>query len=145
MQADGGTLTWPAQAPGQPDNVVAEGQTIDLTGSGTSLVFAGTVNNGTATGTGMITYSDGSTQSFTLTLADWYADSPAAGDQLVATTSDGNTPPGSTLGSHAVSVYATTITLAARKTVQSVTLPTISNGVGDSLNAMHLFAMGIAG
>ena len=44
-----------------------------------------------------------------------------------------------------MSVYATSVTLAAGKTVQSVILPTISNGVGDSLNAMHLFAMGIAG
>lgn len=78
-------------------------------------------------------------------MADWYADSPASGDQLVATTSDWNTPPGSTLGSHAVSVYATAIPLTAGKTVRSVTLPAISQGVGDSLNALHIFAMGIGG
>jgi beta-glucosidase len=145
VQADGATLTWPTQASGQPDNVVAEGQTIDLTGSGSSLVVAGAANNGTASGSGTITYSDGSTQSFTLTVADWYADSPATGDQLVATTSDWNTPPGSTLGSHAVSVYATEVPLTPGKTVSSVTLPAISNGVGDSLNALHIFAMGLAG
>ena len=145
VQAGGATLTWPTQAPGQPDNVVAEGQTIDLTGSGANLVVAGAANNGTASGTGTITYSDGSTQAFTLTMADWYADSPAAGDQLVATTSDWNTPPGSTLGQHAVSVYATAVPLTPGKTVQSVTLPAISHGVGDSLNALHIFAMGIGG
>ena len=100
---------------------------------------------GTATGTGLITYSDGSAQSFTLTLADWYADSPGAGNHLVATASDWNTAPRSTLGSHAVSVYATSVTLGAGKTVQSVTLPAISNGVGDNLNAVHHFATGIAG
>ena len=44
-----------------------------------------------------------------------------------------------------MSVYATSVTLPAGKTVQSVTLPTISNGVGDSPNAMHLFAMGSQG
>jgi hypothetical protein len=35
--------------------------------------------------------------------------------------------------------------LAPGKTVQSVTLPAISHGVGDSLNALHIFAMGIGG
>ena len=48
---------------------------------------------GTATGTGLITYSDGSAQSFTLTLADWYADSPGAGNHLVATASTGTPRP----------------------------------------------------
>ena len=45
--------------------MVAEGQTIDVSGSGPSLVFLGAVNNGTASGTGTITCGDGSTQSVT--------------------------------------------------------------------------------
>lgn len=44
-----------------------------------------------------------------------------------------------------MSVYATAIPLTAGKTVRSVTLPAISHGVGDSLNALHVFAMGIGG
>jgi beta-glucosidase len=145
IQESGATVTWPNVASGQLDNVVAEGQTVDLSGSGANLVFVGAANNGTATGTGTITYTDGSTQSFTITLADWYADSPATGDTLVATTSNWNTPPSSTLGSHQVSVYATAVSLAAGKTIKSVTLPAVSHGVGDSMNAMHIFAVGVGG
>jgi beta-glucosidase len=139
---DGVTLTWPNVAAGQLDDVIAEGQTIDLSGSGANLVFLGAANNGTATGTGTITYTDGTTQSFTLTLADWYANAPAAGDALVATTANWNVPPTNTLGNHMVSVYSTAIPLQSGKTVASVQLPDISPGVGNGQNAMHIFAMG---
>jgi hypothetical protein len=142
---DAGTVTWPSAASGQLDNVVAEGQTINVSGAGSSLVLVGAANNGTASGTGTITYTDGSTQSFTLTLADWYADAPASGNQLVATTADWNAPAGSTLGDHQVSVYSDAVPLTAGKTVQSVTLPEISHGIGDSLNGLHLFAWGLVG
>ncbi len=43
-------------------------------------------------------------------------------------------PAGSTLGDHQVSVYPDTVPLTAGKTVQSVELPEISHGIGDSLN-----------
>jgi beta-glucosidase len=142
---DAGTVTWPSAASGQLDNVVAEGQTINVSGTGSSLVFVGAANNGTASGTGTLHYTDGSTQSFTLTLADWYADAPASGNQLVATTADWNAPAGSTLGDHQVSVYSDAVPLTAGKTVQSVTLPAISHGIGDSLNGLHLFAWGLVG
>ncbi|HWG12722.1 MAG TPA: hypothetical protein VG268_05550, partial [Streptosporangiaceae bacterium] len=141
----GGSVTWPSAAAGQLDDVVAEGQTISVSGTGSSLVFVGAANNGTATGTGVISYTDGSAQSFTLALADWYADAPAAGNQLVATTADWNAPAGSTLGDHQVSVYSDAVPLTAGKTVQSVTLPEISHGIGDSLNGMHIFALGVVG
>jgi hypothetical protein len=48
-----------------------------------------------------------------LSRADRYAGSPASGDQLIAATSGWNAPPGSTLGSHQVSVYTTTAALRA--------------------------------
>ena len=51
--------------PGTNDNTVAEGQTIDMSGSGT-LGFLASASYGPATGTGTITYTDGSTQSYTL-------------------------------------------------------------------------------
>ncbi|MGA2828691.1 MAG: hypothetical protein ABSF03_21525 [Streptosporangiaceae bacterium] len=44
-----------------------------------------------------------------------------------------------------MSVYSTSVPLNAAKTVESITLPAISDGVGDSLNALHIFAMGIGG
>ena len=79
----GTTFTWPDVAAGTPDNVVASGQTIALSGSGTDLGFLGSSQNGTATGTVTVHYTDGSTTSTTLNMADWYANAPAVGNQLL--------------------------------------------------------------
>ncbi|MGE5286332.1 MAG: glycoside hydrolase family 3 C-terminal domain-containing protein [Micromonosporaceae bacterium] len=133
-------LTWPNVPAGQPDNVVAEGQTINLSGSGSTLVFLGAADFGSATGTGTVTYTDGSTQSFSLSLADWYSNAPQAGGTLVATT-HWNTPSGP--GAHLVGIYSASVPLEQGKTVQSVTLPAVSSGVAQGVTAMHIFAIGI--
>jgi len=134
-------LTWPDVSAGQPDNVVASGQTILLPGQGNTLAFLGAGDFGTATGTGTVTYTDGTTQKFTLTLADWYANKAAPGTTIVATTPSWN---GSS-SHHPVSVYGATIPLQSGKTVEAVTLPDVSSGVGTNVNAMHIFAIGIGG
>ena len=71
----GTTFTWPTVASGTPDNVVTAGQTVELSGSGTDLGFLGASQNGTASGTVTVHYTDGSSQSFNLNMADWYANS----------------------------------------------------------------------
>jgi beta-glucosidase len=136
----GVALTWPNVPAGQPDNVVAEGQIIDMSGSGSSLVFLGAGDYGTVTGAGTITYTDGTTQSFNLTFADWYADAPQSGGTLVATTHLNSASGPQT---HQVGVYSATFQLASGMTVASVTLPAISNGVAVGTPAMHIFAIGI--
>ncbi|MGH9068765.1 MAG: fibronectin type III-like domain-contianing protein, partial [Acidimicrobiales bacterium] len=137
----GVSLTWPDVAAGQPDNVIAEGQTIELSGSGTKLALLGSSNNGTGTGTLTVHYSDGTSQPATISVADWYANSAATGESLVTSTSHWNTASGPS--GHAVSVYSNVIPLQPNKTVQSITLPDVSSGVGNSVNAMHVFAVGI--
>jgi hypothetical protein len=129
---------WRGDAAGQPDNVVAAGQTIALSGSGTDLGFLGSSQNGTATGTVTVHYTDGSTTSTTLNMADWYANAPAVGNQLLTTTSSWNFQ-SNPLGAHPVSLYFASVPLAKGKTVASVTLPTLSTAGGTT--AMHIFAM----
>jgi beta-glucosidase len=136
----GTTFTWPDVPPGTPDNVVAAGQTIDLTGSGTDLGFLGSSQNGTATGTVTVNYKDGSSQSFNLNVADWYADAPAVGDQVLTTTSSWNVQ-NTSQGAHPVSVYFASVPLEKGKPVTSVTLPTLDNDGGTT--AMHVFAMAV--
>jgi len=136
----GTTLTWPSAAAGAPDNVVAGGQTVALSGSGTDLGFLGASQNGTASGTVAVHYTDGSSQSFNLNMADWYANSPAVGNQLLTTTSDWNFT-SSTQTDHAVSVYFASVPLQSGKQVSSVTLPILSNAGGTT--AMHIFSMAI--
>jgi len=137
----GTTFTWPS-AVGSPDDVIADGQVIDLTGTGTDLGFLGAAGFGEATGTGTITYSDGTTQQFSLAMADWYNNAAVSGDQIATTTTTWNFS-SSTQTDHPVSIYFASVPLEAGKTVASVTLPTVSAGVGNGINAMHIFAMAI--
>ena len=137
----GTTFTWPTGV-GGPDNVVADGQIVDLSGSGTDLGFLGAAGFGAASGTGTITYTDGSTQSFGLSMADWYNNAPVAGGEIATTTSSWNSS-SSTQVPHPVSIYFASVPLDPGKTVASVTLPTVSTGVGNNVNAMHIFAMAI--
>jgi beta-glucosidase len=138
---DGLTFTWPAAAPVTPDNVVAGGQTIAVSGSGKSLGLLGTGDYGTATGTGTITYTDGTTQSFTLPFSDWYANSPQPAGDVLYTFPYHNSQTGK--ANNAVSIYYHPIPLKANKQVEYVTLPNVSQGVAASQTAMHIFAISI--
>ncbi|MBA3826693.1 MAG: glycoside hydrolase family 3 C-terminal domain-containing protein, partial [Ktedonobacterales bacterium] len=132
---NGVSFIWPNNAAGQKNNVVAGGQTIMYAAAGNTLGFLGAAAFGTQSGTATITYTDGTTQPFTLSFADWYANAPAAGDDLIATAANWNVPAGSTSGNHAVSVYYTSVALNPTKAIQSVTLPSNAN--------LHVFAMGV--
>jgi beta-glucosidase len=137
----GTTFTWPS-AVGTPDDVIADGQTIDLSGSGTDLGFLGSAAFGAASGTGTITYTDGTTQQYSIVMADWYNNAAVAGDEVATTTTSWNFS-SSTQVTHPVSIYFASVPLAAGKTVASVTLPTVSATVGDNVNAMHIFSIAI--
>jgi beta-glucosidase len=137
----GTTFTWPT-AVGTANDVTADGQTIDLTGSGTDLGFLGAGAFGAASGTGTITYADGTTQSYSLVMADWYNNAPVAGDEIATTTTSWNFT-STTQTAHPVSIYFASVPLQAGKAVASVTLPTVSAGVGSGTTALHVFAMAI--
>lgn len=137
---NGVAFTWPASYSVIPDNYQAAGQVIpgvQITGSLTAntLAFLGTGTNGSPSGTATITYTDGSTQTFTLVMTDWWASQPVTGDQLAAQCTYLNTSSGQQ--SHLANVYYNEVTLQTGKTIQSVTLPaTVSSG------QMHIFALG---
>jgi hypothetical protein len=137
----GTTFTWPT-AVGTPNDVIADGQTIDLPGSGTDLGFLGAGAFGAASGTGTITYTDGSTQSYSLVMADWYNNAPVSGDEVATTTTSWNFS-STTQTDHPVSIYFESVPLQAGKTVASVTLPTVSADAGNGITALHVFAMAI--
>jgi beta-galactosidase len=147
---DGITFTWPDVPPGQPDNVVAQGQTILVSGSGTTLGFLGTGSPASETGTGTVYYTDGSTSSFSITL-DNYFDPPVTNDVIAAlpyindtnpaTAGDGGQP-----GKREQTVYVcyTSAPLAPGKTVQAVTLPAGGTiPASGRISGMHIFALGI--
>ena len=132
---NGLTYQWPAAAPGTPDMVTTQGQVVAMNGSGAHLGLLGAGDHGTQSGTVTVTYTDGSTTTGAVTLADWYANAAAPGCDLAVTTPNWNVPPGDTIGPHPVSLYTTTVALDPAKQVSAVTLP--GNG------SMHVFAAAI--
>jgi len=138
---DGLTFTWPNVLPGTPDNIVAGGQAITLSGTGSTLGFLGTGDYGTASGSGTITYTDGTTQAYTLSFADWWANTAAPGGDILASVPYINTATGRM--NQTVSVYYASVPLQQGKTVQYVTLPDISQGANTGQTAMHIFAMAL--
>lgn len=142
ITSGGVTFTWPDVAPGQPGNVVASGQSIVASGSGGTLGFLGVANNGAASGTGTITYADGSTQPFTIGFQNWTTATPADGDALVATTAYVNrTVPGA---ARTPSLFTASVPLQAGKTLAYVTLPSVSGtAVSTSTISMHIFAIAV--
>ncbi|MGH3397052.1 MAG: beta galactosidase jelly roll domain-containing protein, partial [Streptosporangiaceae bacterium] len=141
VTAGGLTFTWPDVAAAQPDNTMAQGQTIAISGSGTSLGFLAAANNSVESGAGTIYYTDGSTQAFTLSVGNfWYPASQNGNPDnvQVAGVNYANYPTGSS--GHEVYLFEQSVPLAAGKTVEAVTLPSLGSVTGYNA-ALHVFAM----
>ncbi|EWM11040.1 alpha-1,2-mannosidase [Kutzneria sp. 744] len=148
-QVDG--FTWPASAgSAAPDNIVANGQTVQLNAPATAtrLAFLGAATGGDATGKVTITYADGSTQAADLGLSEWLLqggkEQPQFGNTVVASSPYINSAfarYGFRLHRPYTSyLFATApITLAAGKQVRSVTLPAGTTG-----GAAHVFAVSVS-
>jgi len=137
----GVTFPWPNVAPGAPDNIVAHGQTIRLAAPAATLAFLGAASNGPSTGTGTVTYADGSTQNFALGFSDWTLNggvlTPSYGNSIAATLPYRNQ--GTSREPVKTHVFYAAVPLRAGKTVASVTLPTtVSQG------QLHVFALSLS-
>jgi beta-glucosidase len=120
------------------------GQAVPVSGSGSTLGFLGASNNGTASGTGTIVYSDGTTRTFALGFADWRAGSAIPGTSIAAATPYLNNGPNSSRQNQTVHVYEASVPLDPAKTVQYVVLPHVTdNGQVAQITALHVFAIGI--
>ena len=140
--SNGLTFIWPNVAPGSADNVVPSGQLITFSPSltGTTLAFLGCSTSGPSGGTATITYSDGTTQNFTLAFSDWALGgnkngTPLAGNSIAATMGYRDTTSG---GQNTLSVFLfyTAVSLTPGKSVRGVTLPSSVNG-----GPLHIFAL----
>ncbi len=134
---DGLRITWPQASASGADNVVADGQTIALSGTGNTLGVVAAVSYAGANSYGgsfTVTYTDGSTTTGTLDFGDWADNSPVAGTDLLATASG----TGSGL-SAPVALYYGSIALDPAKTVASVTLPSVGAKAAPNVPALHIF------
>lgn len=135
------TFTWPNVPPGTLDNYQANGQVIPVTPAQNAkiLAFLGSSTLGPSSGTATITYTDGSTQTFTLGFDDWTLNGGntttlSFGNTISYTSAYRNIPGGKeTVKTY---VFYNSVNLQAGKTIRSVTLPsTVDQG------QLHVFAV----
>jgi predicted alpha-1,2-mannosidase len=145
VTSDGLSYTFPDTQPGDLDNIQAGGQTVPLSGTAgaTKLGILGSATNGNpdSTGSFVVHYTDGTSQTVTLGFSDWTLNAgsskPTSTEQQVADTTYRDTSSG---GRDTVDAYlfTTSAALTAGKTVQSVTLPTTTTA-----GPIHVFAFAI--
>ncbi|HEY1623587.1 MAG TPA: carbohydrate-binding protein [Streptosporangiaceae bacterium] len=138
ITSQGLSYTFPNVAAGTNDNTVSEGQTITMSGSGT-LGFLVSSSYGPVSGAGTITYTDGSTQGYTLTSPDWWSTTPPSGGTLAISSAYQNRP-GNTTYATSGNIFSETVALTAGKTVASVTLPS-GGALASGTPALHVFAI----
>jgi len=133
-------FTWPNVAAGALDNYQTNGQVLPVApvANATLLGFLGSATNGPSSGTATITYTDGTTQTFTLGFSDWTlgggnTTTLAYGNKIAYTTQYRNRANGQE--SVKTYIFYTSVNLQAGKTIRSVTLPTANQGL------MHVFAV----
>jgi hypothetical protein len=131
----GGTVTFNGQSfivgdPGGVNVIRAAGQVVELGGASpaTTLSFlAAGVNGNQANQSFIITYSDGTTQTFTRSISDWATPQHFSGESIAKTMPYRDVNNGTTQAL-TVYVYGYTVTLSSStKTVQSITLPNNGN------------------
>ncbi|WP_242625678.1 hypothetical protein [Streptomyces sp. BK022] len=177
ITVDGATFTLPNFTASAGDNVMAANQTIQLSGSGRSLVFLGfstygfvssqraeddysspVIPDGTSVGGtectlgngqyedcraggpyGTVTYADGSTSAYHLTVPDWVYGSNA----LAAVTLPHRNHSSGSQEARSTNVYAFAVPLKAGAQVSSVTLPDLSDSARQNVPGLHLFGMAL--
>ncbi|MFJ2397251.1 NPP1 family protein [Streptomyces sp. NPDC087843] len=138
--AHGGVaLDWPAAAgSGRPDNTTANGQTIALSGAGDTLGFLVSAAYGPAGGKGIVFYSDGTSQQYSLSSPDWFGGN---GDVVIGTAYQNRQ--GNETYQGAAYVYYVGVPLQSGKTPVSVQLPDASTAAADHKPTLHIYSMGL--
>jgi hypothetical protein len=135
---NGVNFVWPSGYGAQKNNYSAAGQVIPVNSAygATTLAFLGNATNGQASGSAIINYADGTTQTIQLGFSDWALGGgklqPAYGNQIVATPAYRDYAGGKqTLKTY---VFYTEFSLSAyNEPIESVTLPNNSQ--------LHIFSV----
>ncbi len=138
---DGLSFTWPDVPAGQPDNVIAMGQTIAVRGAGRRLGFLGASSPDTVIGTGVVHYADGTASEYSFRL-DNYWSAPGIENDAIATLPYVNATSGR--NDHTVYVFYASVAIIPGREVSAVTLP--PNGANPPTGrtqGMHIFALGV--
>ncbi|MBB5855546.1 GDSL-type esterase/lipase family protein [Amycolatopsis umgeniensis] len=135
ISSHGTRFTWPTASPGARDNATAQGQTVGVPGSSDRLGFLVTATGGrSVSGTGTITYTDGTTRPYRIGSPDWAAPVPSGVAPAISMPYR-NGPGGKDV--RQVNVYHADVAIDPQRTVHRVRLP--------DAPALHVFAVALAG
>ncbi|MFF4795925.1 alkaline phosphatase family protein [Streptomyces sp. NPDC001276] len=140
VTAEGATFTWPNVPAGVADNVDSTGQKVEFSGQGSKLAFLGAGVYGPLNGTGAVSYTDGTTQTFTLSFSDWTLNggsrNPLPTENVVAKMTYRNKASGpESVNTH---VFSSSVPIDPSKTIDMVQLPKPASGY------LHIFGMATA-
>jgi len=147
----GSELTYdlPAIPAGQPDNITGEGQTVrfSLGDGATQLSFIGTATESNRDSQAVLHFTDGSTQTVTISLGDWVgaSGSPYKGNTVLTISEGRLSGTGAESSVKNTAIYATVpITLdvddtGAPKVLESLTMPKEAGSLNDG--RVHIFAI----
>jgi len=136
---DGVSLTWPDAQPGSANNVLANGQSVQIDASGSQVGLLTAASYGPVRGDWVVHYTDGSSETVTLSTPDWSQSDPDT--SAIVAMPYRNTPSGPT--ERNTQVHFQSIPVDADRTVQAITLPTVSATAVRGSPALHVFAIGI--
>ena len=140
FDAMGAHFVWPNLPSGIPDNMVCDGQTLPISGQGSHLVMIGASAGGNASGTIVIHYTNGQSQTEPFDFTDWTQKGGTGklqdGNQVIVTTSYRNSVLAS--GKEIVPTYlfADEVAVTPSLAIQSITFP---NKTG-----IHIFMLGLS-
>jgi hexosaminidase len=141
VTAGGVDLVWPDVAAGEPNNVLADGQSFLLRGQGSTVGVLAASTYGALSKDWVVHYADGTSQTVRETSPDW-SSTPPAGSTLVADMPyRNNVDTGRT--ARRTMVFLLRLPVDATKQVEAVTLPVVSSDAVRGAPALHVFALGI--
>ncbi|MBO9625798.1 MAG: GH92 family glycosyl hydrolase [Microbacterium sp.] len=147
----GSALTYdlPAVAPGAPDNITGEGQTVrvNLGAGATSIAFVGTATENARQPEAVLHFTDGTEQRVKISFGDWVGASgnPAFGNAVLAVSEGRLSGTAAESSVKNTAIYATApipLDLDAKgapKAVESLTMPKEAGGLRDG--RVHVFAV----
>ncbi len=123
-----GGLTYNIGSPGVNDVVSTAGQVISLTAANDSAIslLATGVNGNQASQNFVVTYTDGTTQTFTQSISDWFTPQNYSGESKAVTMAYRDLSNG-TKDNRTFYVYGYSFSLNTSKQVKSITLPSDAN------------------
>ncbi|MFI6943715.1 SGNH/GDSL hydrolase family protein [Streptomyces sp. NPDC050418] len=133
LSVDAARLRMPDTAPGERDNVRADGQSVRVRGRGGALSFLVAGTGGDASGAGRVRYRDGSSSAYRLTAPDWRSGPLATKSVALPHV---NTAQGQL--TEKARLYVVSVPLAQGRDVASVELPR-DPGAAD----LHVFAVSV--